>query len=360
MFPSPAGPPVLHKNLLIFGLNTEIVYALDSATGKLCWKTETGRNLWRTSVTDQSPAVFLDQDTVGVCSASGVTAIHAITGKKQWMIDIEESVSRGAVQDGRRLYIETLGGTAYALDLREGKVAWSFTADGAPKKAEAVVRSEDASIPFPSSAWIDAKKTRNWSRQKLMARFCRQYHSQMDGKKMDRTAVLALLGQPEMSYEYPQGDAETAGKGSSTVKVPATITDHYQLSAKTGIFAVLYDEQGIVSGYHSSDEPCIFADYLGPSTTPPKVTVDMARRAASFQTITQVEQRLGPPGRSEVNVAPGFPTPLRNSSYLWNLSSDGRKVLWVRTCGPFDEDLAKRPIRVVCIISISPDCPVKH
>jgi hypothetical protein len=208
---------------------------------------------------------------------------------------------------------------------------------------------------FSSASWISAKKDPHWSRQKLMEQFCKQYSDQLDHKKMDRTKILALLGNPEMSSDYLDG------QNSSSKQIESTITDRYQLTKDKGFFEVAYSTQGMVNRYNQSDQPLIFEGFIGPvrANSLSKATLANIRQASKSQSIDQVIQLLGPPGKSVVDVKAKFATPFRSSSYYWNLSADGRKILWVSTSGMFDQDLNRRSINAYCVITLSLDCPVK-
>lgn len=214
-------------------------------------------------------------------------------------------------------------------------------------------QSEGAKMSFSSESWFSAKKSPNWSRKSLMEAFCQQYGGDLNGKKMDRSKVLTLLGQPEKSYEYPQWDDE------ASKPKPSEITDHYQITDKGGDFSITYEPNGTVRSFQQSDESFEFTMFLGPSSKQPEITVEQARKTAGLGTITAVKKLLGAAQEEELDVPPNFPTPFRFSSYMWNLSSDGRKILWVRTSGSFSEPQDKRSIDVVCIITLSSDCPVK-
>ncbi len=353
--PAPAAFPVLYHDQVIFQLDAGTIYALNAKTGKLCWKTDTTRG-WQSWGGNESPTIFLSVHTACVYNFSGLTAVDASTGKKQWAIDIPETFA--PIQDGNRLYVETISGAAYAVDLGTGTVVWSFAADGAQTTSGAVAVHDEDAQTFSPAAWINIKKEWNWSRQKLMEQFCNQYRYQLDQKKMNRAKVIAILGDPEMSYEYP--DAKNI---SASGQIPRQITDYYQLSEKAGTFEVSYDEQGIVNRYNQSDHQCIFEDFIEPAhaNSLTNATLENARKVSDkgFDSIVKVEKLLGPPAKSEVNILPESANPSRSSSYYWNLSANGRQILWVGTNGMFSEDLDKRRVGVVCIITLSPDCPIK-
>ncbi len=204
---------------------------------------------------------------------------------------------------------------------------------------------------FSSEAWKNAKKQPDWSRKQMMTDFCTQYRTQLSGGKMSRTEILSLLGQPELSYEYPQRSTEDTTAYSE-------ITDRYQLSAKSGLFEIAYDGKGMVTRYSWSEEALKYNNFIGPSK--PAITLEQARKAAIMLSIVEVKKLLGKPDQEELDVPPNFPTPFRYCSYQWNISNDGRKILWVRTSGPFSEEREKRSIDVTSIITLSPDCPVSR
>lgn len=351
--PSPAADPVVFKNQLIFPLEIGLVYSLDIATGKVLWKRDTGRS-WQGWTAARTPKIFLSGSVVCVYDSRGVSALNATDGKQLWSLDTNSTIPITPVQDGDRLYLQTVDGTAYAIKLTAGKVDWSLTADGSKSKANAKLVREDGAImstEFSPEAWKSAKKQPGWSRHKMMEEFSKQYRAQMDGMKLGRARVLSLLGEPEMSYEYPQKDSEGLAAKKSE------FTDIYQLSARSGRFEVAYDENNVVKRYTWSDEPCRFEDFLG--AKPARITVEQAKKASSMNNIADVKKILGAADKEVLDVPPDFPTPFRFSSYYWNLSNDGRKVYWVRTSGHFDEDKSKRSIDVTCIITLSADCPLK-
>ena len=359
--PSPDTEPVRYGDQLIFQLDSGQVYSLNAGNGKASWKNSTNR-IWRGEGPDLHAKIFLCNNIVIVFDLGGITALDASSGKKLWTIDFEDSIAAIPVQENNRLYVASVDGTAYGIDISAGKIVWSFAADHATNPPAAVVHHEgERTETFSADSWIKAKNKLNWSRANQMEKFFKQYRTQLLEQKLTRSKILSLLGTPEISYEYPRLTA-SGNTRSTNSNAASETTDCYRILENGGKLQISYDASDIVSNFSQSDEPVIFEGFAGTHSLvgATRATVENARKACSCKTISAVEKLLGEPDKSEVNVAPKFPTPIRLSSYWWNLSADGRKVFWVRTEGNANDDLAKRPIELGCIITLGEDCPIKR
>lgn len=336
---TPAADPLLYNHQLIFPIATGTIYALQTSSGKTLWTTDTKRE----SASGEN--IFLSKDKICVYDRFGVSGLSASSGRKLWDFTSKPTENcTNSVQDGNRLYVQTSKATVIALDMNTGGVIWRFAGNNM-KSPETIAKVDEKNLPPPltKEEWSNAKKTWFWSRQKLAQRFCERYRSELDGKKLRRATVLKLLGQPEVGSEGPDDSSKWS--------------DDYHLSEKSGELEIQYDSDGVVSSYKISDQTISLWDLIAPSQ--PKATVELARKALGARTITQIEKLLGRPDFSALNISPNFPTPLRYSSYRWNLAKDGRTFLNVRTCGSFDEEFGKRRLDLFAIITLSSDCPVQ-
>ncbi|MBS1952908.1 MAG: PQQ-binding-like beta-propeller repeat protein [Cyanobacteria bacterium SZAS-4] len=338
---TPAANPLLNNHQLIFPIATGTVYALQSDTGKKLWTSDTQRE----SISGDN--IFLSKDTVCINDRLGVSGLSANTGKKVWDFNSKPTENcTNAVQDGSRLFVQTSKATAYALDINSGKVIWRFAGEKmSPEAVANEIQKELPPAPFTKEEWINAKKSWFWSRQKMAEQFCQRFRNELDGKKLRRSTVLALLGQPE------EGCEERYTKSYRW-------SDDYHLSARSGTFEIQYDSEGMVSSYQISDREFSLWDRIGPSQ--PKATVELARKALGTTNIAQIRKILGRPDFFELNISPNFPTPLRYSRYRWNLAKDGRTFLNAHTCGSYDLDPDERSIDSLAIVTLSPDCPVQN
>jgi len=205
----------------------------------------------------------------------------------------------------------------------------------------------------PSETWRHARKGTSWSREDVLTPLCTQ--NKLD--KMLRSNVLAIFGEPDMSFEHA---AMGSGRSSRA--------DVYQLSDKNNSdFEVTYIDDRVSSNVKAG--ACIFKVYLGPAASGAKtLTSDKLKQLLFNQytpqrlismTIGELKAILGPPDYQDENVAPNFPTPLRSSSYYWRTSPDGRKYFSVYTSGRFDQPLDKRGLSMLTSVTLSQDCPVK-
>lgn len=178
--------PAIANGMLYVGSWDSYFYALDAASGQQRWRFKTGEDpKINNQVGIQSSAVVADGAVYFGCRDSHLYALDALTGEKRWAFSSGNSwvISSPAVRDGRvyfatsdsglvqaldarsgavvlsldfkhwpffssptlagdLLYIGSHQGRLLAIDLKGGKLAWTFLTDGAQKNAAAWTKSD--------------------------------------------------------------------------------------------------------------------------------------------------------------------------------------------------------------------------
>ena len=115
-------PAVAYGRVYIGGTDGK-VYSFGATSGKLRWSTSTGGYVYA------SPAVANQLVLVG-SYAKKFMALDAATGALKWTYKTSSPISGSATVIGNVVYFATLGGktkgTTYALNVRTGKLLWSF------------------------------------------------------------------------------------------------------------------------------------------------------------------------------------------------------------------------------------------
>lgn len=111
---------IVNGDTLYFGGTDGFVYALETATGALKWRFETGGEIWA------SPAVQDDILVIGSFDKK-IYALNAETGEKIWEFATgANNVATAIIVDGI-VYAGSLDRNFYALDLDNGNEVWRFT-----------------------------------------------------------------------------------------------------------------------------------------------------------------------------------------------------------------------------------------
>lgn len=173
--------PAIANGLLYVGSWDSYFYALDAASGQERWRFKTGEDpAINNQVGIQSSAVVADGAVYFGCRDSHLYALDALTGERRWAFSSGDSwvISSPAVRDARvyfatsdtglvqaldartgaaifslefkrwpffssptlagdLLYIGSHQGRLLAVDLKAGKLAWTFLTDGAQKNGAA-------------------------------------------------------------------------------------------------------------------------------------------------------------------------------------------------------------------------------
>jgi len=136
---SPSAPPVLVSSQLLVG-SPDGLTALDSQTGALVWKAQTG------GAVSSAPAYWSDMLFVG--DSNGVLyALNSQTGERQWTYQSGGSISSSPAVDESGVYFGSMDGYFYALDPQSGQLMWKFEVAGTVDPASGIskgVRSTPA------------------------------------------------------------------------------------------------------------------------------------------------------------------------------------------------------------------------
>ena len=123
--------PVVWNGTVYFGSGDGGVYALDSATGDLRWKFQTG------DVVHSSPAVSDGVLFVGSWDRN-LYALDARTGVEKWRFQTGDDpvihnhigIQSSPAVAGGLVYFGCRDGHVYAVDVRSGKQKWAFSTEG--------------------------------------------------------------------------------------------------------------------------------------------------------------------------------------------------------------------------------------
>ncbi len=127
--------PVISSGTLFIGSWDSYFYALDASTGKEKWRFKTGEDPdIHNQVGIQSSAVIADGIVYFGCRDSNLYALDAETGKKLWVYNNKGSwVIASPLVSGGKLYFETSdSGMFRALDAKTGKELFSMKFGGWP------------------------------------------------------------------------------------------------------------------------------------------------------------------------------------------------------------------------------------
>ncbi|MFS8063578.1 MAG: PQQ-binding-like beta-propeller repeat protein [Luteimonas sp.] len=113
--------PSVTDEVVTIGGRDGMLYALDSRSGKLLWKTTHDGSSWILSTAIQDGSVY-----VGSGSALIVQAASLATGVEQWRFKTDGAVFSSISQAGDTLYFGDFAGNVYALDRANGKQRWRY------------------------------------------------------------------------------------------------------------------------------------------------------------------------------------------------------------------------------------------
>lgn len=109
----------LFGNLIVTGNTAGKVYALDERSGQKVWEFQTGGKVYAT------PAVW--KKTVVVGSSDGyIYGLHAATGGLKWRLKADKAVLGSAVMDQGVAYVGASDGRFRAIDVEKGQLKWVF------------------------------------------------------------------------------------------------------------------------------------------------------------------------------------------------------------------------------------------
>ncbi|WP_276271671.1 PQQ-binding-like beta-propeller repeat protein [Haloarcula litorea] len=115
-------PPVVADGTVVFGADRNdgsAVYACDA---------ETGTRLWETAGYEGDGAAAVADGVVVVPDYGSVHAHRLDDGADQWLVEVDEYSSAVTVTDGVA-HVGDSGGTLHAVDVRDGRRRWRWTAE---------------------------------------------------------------------------------------------------------------------------------------------------------------------------------------------------------------------------------------
>jgi outer membrane protein assembly factor BamB len=138
--------PAVVDGTVYVGCRDAHVYALDAATGRKKWDYPTSKS-W----VNGTPAVRDGMVYVGTSDTARFMALDAKTGRLRWVFDAKAYIFSSAALAGDLAYFGSHNGKLYAVDTRNGTLAWHFQTD-ASKRDPMKVLNEDGSLKRESFA----------------------------------------------------------------------------------------------------------------------------------------------------------------------------------------------------------------
>jgi outer membrane protein assembly factor BamB len=123
------GNPLITDDLVIIGTDGGLghVYAFEKTTGRVVWKYQAGGSIsWGTGV--GSDIVRLGPNVYGVTLGDELLCLDLKTGRLNWSFRkpfTNEAWSSAPAVTGSQVYFGALNGTIYGLDAASGRVLWS-------------------------------------------------------------------------------------------------------------------------------------------------------------------------------------------------------------------------------------------
>ena len=123
-----SSPAIGSDGTIYINSDDEHLYALDSATGMVKWKTGPPMALQRNP---SSAAVGPDGVVYVGCGDGTIRAYLGATGTNRWVFTTQDSIySSPAIGDSGMVYVGCLNRKIYALDAATGRTSWEFQTRG--------------------------------------------------------------------------------------------------------------------------------------------------------------------------------------------------------------------------------------
>ena len=153
--------PIVVRSTVYVMSNDAKVFAINSETGNIKWKTRIG------DLSASSPAFAHKRLYVTTLEPGQAIALNAKTGKVEWRRQLPGRSESSPVVQGGRVYFGAESGEVFALDEKKGKVAWQVQTGGNVKAGPALhdgtlfvgnysgqmyaIRAKDGAIRWTSS-----------------------------------------------------------------------------------------------------------------------------------------------------------------------------------------------------------------
>jgi eukaryotic-like serine/threonine-protein kinase len=134
--------PAVVDGVVYFGCRDSKFYAVDAATGQEKWR-------YKTTWVNASAAVVDGTVYFGTSIPAYFVALDATTGKERFKFDARVPVFGSPAIAGDRAYFGSFNGSLYAVDLRDGTLAWEFQTEAAKKNVLGALTA-DGKLNSPS------------------------------------------------------------------------------------------------------------------------------------------------------------------------------------------------------------------
>lgn len=113
--------PVISDNILYIGSADGAVYAIDSATGKIKWRFQTGKNL--STKTSSAQIITVPKGTsIGDQISVAMNQVEKLKNEGQRRVDMTPAI------ENKTIFIGSGDHSFYAIDAISGKMKWSYSA----------------------------------------------------------------------------------------------------------------------------------------------------------------------------------------------------------------------------------------
>lgn len=127
--------PAVVDGVVYFGCRDSHVYAVDAATGKEKWK-------YRITWVNASPAVHDGAVYFGTSIPAFFVGLDAATGRERFKFDAHVPVFSSPAIAGDLAYFGSFNGSLYAVDLKDGTLAWEFKTPAARENALGILKPD--------------------------------------------------------------------------------------------------------------------------------------------------------------------------------------------------------------------------
>jgi outer membrane protein assembly factor BamB len=134
-----------------FGCRDSKFYAVDAATGQEKWR-------YKTTWVNASAAVVDGTVYFGTSIPALFIALDAATGQERFKFDAHVPVFSSPAVAGGLAYFGSFNGSLYAVDLRDGRLAWEFQTESARKNALGAIGADgklNNAVVFTSNLYED-------------------------------------------------------------------------------------------------------------------------------------------------------------------------------------------------------------
>jgi outer membrane protein assembly factor BamB len=131
------GTPIVANGIVYFGARDYNIYAVDAIGGYAHWNKSFPFG-WAMALTPRDSVVY-----VGTSDDRILAALAGATGKELWRTDVKFNIFGAASYSKNMAYVGTLMGKLFGIDLKDGKVRWTYTTESYQKTRLKYFKDDD-------------------------------------------------------------------------------------------------------------------------------------------------------------------------------------------------------------------------